>query len=303
MGAQNVGASGRARGFEVFRRWSQLRSPLDLTVFSDGSLDRERKVGADFCVYRGSQEILSGRIPLGHTAQVYDAEIAEAVAGLRAAFSHFMARFATNVAVCLDNEEAAIRLHIGCPTPSSFTRILEFQSLRDVWTRRVRAAATEVGTVQVRWTPGHQGIPRNERADKLAKEPCDLKTCNTEASVARARSLLEERYRQDFAAYWERNAPKRYQDLHIGISLRLPPELLLPRRCLGKLLAARSEYSDFADYHRRFNHNEAELYCSCGQEKSPEHLFSADTPDEIIDNPGTFHAPIQNPLLDGPSGH
>ncbi|KAI1002253.1 hypothetical protein K3495_g5949 [Podosphaera aphanis] len=117
MGAQNIGASGRARGFEVFRRWSQLRSPLDLTSFSDGSLDKDGKAEADFCVYRGSQEILFGRIPLGHTAQVYDAEIAGAVAGLRAACSHFMARFATNVAVCLDNEEAAIRLHTRCPTP------------------------------------------------------------------------------------------------------------------------------------------------------------------------------------------
>ncbi|KAI0998601.1 hypothetical protein K3495_g9595 [Podosphaera aphanis] len=160
-----------------------------------------------------------------------------------------MARFATNVAVCLDNEKAPIRLHTGCPTPSSSTRILEFQSLRDVWTRRVQAAATEAGTVQVRWIPGHQGIPVNERADKLAKEACDLEKCNTEASVARARSLLEEGYRQDFAAYWERNAPKRYQNLHIGISPRIPPELLLLRRSLGKLLAARSGHGDFADYH------------------------------------------------------
>ncbi|KAI1005879.1 hypothetical protein K3495_g2341 [Podosphaera aphanis] len=211
MEAQNIGASGRARGFEVFRRWSQLRSPLDLTVFSDGSLDKGGKAGAGFCVYRGSQEILSGRIPLGHTAQIYAAGIAGAVAGLY-------------------NEEAAIRLHTGYPTPSSSTRIIEFQSLRDVWTRRVRAAATEAGTVQVRWIPGHQGIPGNEQAEKLAKEACDLETCNTEASVACARSLLEERYRQGFAVYWERNAPKRYQDLHIGISPRLPPELLLPRR-------------------------------------------------------------------------
>ncbi|KAI0993352.1 hypothetical protein K3495_g14832 [Podosphaera aphanis] len=193
METPNFGASGCAGGFEVLRRWSQLRSHLDLIVFSDGSLDKDGKAGAGLCLYRGSQGILSGRFPLGHTAQVYDAEITGAVAGLRAVCSHFIVQFPTNVAVCQDNEEATIRLHIGCPTPSSSTRVLEFQSLRDIWTRRVGAAATEVGTVQVRWNPGHQGIPGNERADELAKEACDLETCNTEASVARARSLLEER--------------------------------------------------------------------------------------------------------------
>ncbi|KAI0997939.1 hypothetical protein K3495_g10249 [Podosphaera aphanis] len=42
----------------------------------------------------------------------------------------------------------------------------------------------------------------------------------------------------------------------------------------GRLLAARSGHGDFAEYHREFKHTEAEIYCSCGQEKSPEHPFS-----------------------------
>ncbi|POS82030.1 hypothetical protein EPUL_005665, partial [Erysiphe pulchra] len=116
-----------------------------------------------------------GRVPLGRNSQIYDAEILGAVSGLRAACvkgesqnrsstkampnitcstksaqfrpvtacSHWMARFARNVFVCLDNEEAAIRLHTDSPTPSSSTQIQEFQSLRRIWSERERPTTTD----------------------------------------------------------------------------------------------------------------------------------------------------------------
>lgn len=173
---------------------------------------------------------MSGRVPLGRNVEVYDAEIIGAVSGLRAACSHLMARFAKNVTVCLDNEEAAIRLHAGCATPSSSTRILEFQSLRRTWLERPKAITTYEGSVLVRWIPGHQGIVGNERADTLAKLACSLESQNTEASVARGRRLLEERYNDSLVSYWNSHAPKRYKDLGINMCTRTPPEIKsLPR--------------------------------------------------------------------------
>lgn len=53
----------------------------------------------------------------------------------------------------------------------------------------------------------------------------------------------------------------------------LPELFLILRRDLGLLLAARSGHGDFAAYHCCFKHTEADLYCSCGQEKTPEHAF------------------------------
>ncbi|KHJ31896.1 hypothetical protein EV44_g4314 [Erysiphe necator] len=104
----------------------QSRSPLDLTVYSDGSSDNAGKAGAGYSIYCGTQEIVDNWIPLGNTVEVYDAEIIGAVEGLRAACSHIMVRFATKVAVCLDNEEAALRLHTSSLTPSSSREITEF---------------------------------------------------------------------------------------------------------------------------------------------------------------------------------
>ncbi|KHJ34665.1 hypothetical protein EV44_g3961 [Erysiphe necator] len=100
-------------------------------------------------------------------------------------------------------------------------------------------------------------------------------TQNKEASLARAKSLLEERYYSSLIAFWSSQAPKQYKDLEIRITSRIPPELsLLPRWSLGKLLAARSGHGDFASYHRRFYHKNADHNCSCRLEKSPEHPFS-----------------------------
>ena len=129
---QRIGAIGREKGGPAFRQWVSEQSPLDLTVYSDGSLSEDGSAGAGFCVYRGTQEIARGQVPLGHTTEVYDAEIEGALAGVRAALAHYMARFATKLTVCLDNEEAALRLHSGTPTDSNRLVAMAWRANTDV---------------------------------------------------------------------------------------------------------------------------------------------------------------------------
>lgn len=73
--------------------------------------------------------------------------------------------------------------------------------------------------------------------------------------------------------HWQAVAPQPYQDLWIISSPRCPNELHLPRHLLGRILAARTGNGDFADYHKRFNHEDAHLHCRCGAKKSPVHFF------------------------------
>ena len=187
---QKIGACGREKGPQEFRPWTTNQSPLDLTVYSGGSMGENDNTGAGFCVYRGLQEIARGQVPLGQTAEVYDAEVEAALAGLKAASSHYMGRFATKVTVCLDNQEAALRLHPGTPTDSSAAAILEFQASKHAWHTRERAPNAAPGTVDIRWCPGHAGIPGNELADQLAKAACQMPTDRQTATIARARRLL-----------------------------------------------------------------------------------------------------------------
>ncbi|KAJ5384743.1 hypothetical protein N7517_002654 [Penicillium concentricum] len=46
----------------------------------------------------------------------------------------------------------------------------------------------------------------------------------------------------------------------------------MQRPLLHRWLAIRSSHGDFDWYHRRFNHEDARLSCSCGINKRPEHI-------------------------------
>lgn len=236
----------------------------------------EGSAGAGYCIYRGAKHVIDqGSVPLGQSAEVYDAEVVGAMEGLAAAIRNPMAYYATNITVCLDNQEAASRLLLGPPTPSSSTRIAKFRDLARSWPSRNRARYTEPGRVSVRWCPAHSGIPGNEKADALAKAACTITAPNLAPSIARARRIVNLRYEASASEYWSRNAPDRYRALRIGPSSRITPELAsMDRRSLGLLLAARSGHGDFAAYHRRFAHNSAPLTCSCGHDKSPEHFMT-----------------------------
>ncbi|POS84329.1 hypothetical protein EPUL_003777, partial [Erysiphe pulchra] len=241
---RQVGAVGRLWGLESF----------------NGSRDEAGNVGAGYCIYRGLQEVASQKIPLGQKAEIFDAEVIGALEGLRVACSHLMSRYATNVAVCLDNQEAAVRLHSGLSTLSSCNQIQDGSE----------------GPSSCKMGSRYQKIVGNERADYLAKQACSEETLGNTISIARAKRLAQDRYNKIAVQYWQKNAPERYRKLNITMSTKMPPELFfLTRYSLGKLLAARNGHGDFADYHRRFHHGEAENSCDCGAEKSPDHPSTA----------------------------
>ncbi len=270
-----IAAIGRKAGPDAFSSWAAKRPTLDLTVYSDGSL-RDGQAGAGFYITRGptaTTVIKEASIGLGNTATVYDAEIIAATSGLAAALENPMARFATNVTVCLDNEEAAIRLHTGLATRTSAPEILTFNKLKASWPLRPLATPGKHGTVEVRWVPGHQSIHGNEAADRLANAGCSLPPCRTAVSYSAALTLAEDRFHKALQDYWAANAPTRYKDMGIKTGRTMPKELNLPRSTLGRLLAARSGHGDFQDYHVRFNHEDAVLHCSCGEAKSPDHFY------------------------------
>ncbi|PZR61209.1 MAG: hypothetical protein DI537_52575, partial [Stutzerimonas stutzeri] len=242
-----------------FLEWLGTAAAATLIVYSDGSQLPNGAVGFGFAVHRDEQTLVQGSGRLG-PSEVFDAEATGALEGLRAALRLGDTRSA--VVVCTDNLAVASCLR-GNPADSSQDKFTKFQEL-----------ATLHGNVQVRWIPGHTNIPGNEEADGLAKAGC-LQPEPPEAmpSLAHLRRLARQESRDAFKAWWSTEAPESYKTLNLEATTSCPPELALPRATLHTLLAARSRHGDFADYHERFNHDDARLDCSCGRRKAPEHPF------------------------------
>lgn len=149
-----------------------------------------------------------------------------------------------------------------------------FTELAPLWLDRPRLPHVLPGAVQIRWVPGHTKIPGNEAADAAAKEGASQQPAEerpyTLASLQRwAKSTVP----QATNKLWQTVAPQLYRDLAIQTSTSNPKELLLTRAMLGRIIAARSGHGDFADYHERFNHEDAHLHCRCGARKAPLHFF------------------------------
>ena len=164
--------------------------------------------------------------------------------------------------VCLDSIAAAKCLR-GQPSDSSQRVFLTFQAL----------AKTHRKT-EVRWIPGHTEIPGNEQADILAKTGCaQPEPADAVPTLAFLRKTARQRSKIAVQAWWDVSAPDKYQVLALKFPSNCPPELALPRTMLHHLLAARTHHGDFADYHERFQRNDACVTCSCGRRKAPTHLF------------------------------
>ncbi|KAI0996060.1 hypothetical protein K3495_g12121 [Podosphaera aphanis] len=128
-----------------------------------------------------------------------------------------------------------------------------------------------------RWVPGHSKISGNEEADAEARAALrDLSERQTQPNyitLAYLRRLMQLHRQQLVEKWWSEVCPPRYQDLDLKMRRRKPPELTLSRRLLHRLKATRTGHGDFAAYHRRFKHLDAELKCVCGQEITPTYFI------------------------------
>jgi ribonuclease HI len=260
-----------AKDFEEFLPSIPLR---DIQVFSDGSKQeaKDGAAGGGFVTYQGGQQTNYGAFSLGCNAEVYDAEAIAALRGAQAALAASSARFSTDLWVFLDNLEVAKRL-LGNSISSSQWAFDEFKEVARKWPLRAKLAHLPPGELKVRWVPGHVNVPGNEAADRAAKAGASLpasqdNTC-TSASLKR---LAKTEATRAISKLWYITAPQHYLDLMISYE-KNKDLLSIDRGALGRILAARSQHGDFADYHTRFHHEDALLTCSCGRRKSPLHFY------------------------------
>jgi ribonuclease HI len=219
---------------------------------------QDHGVGFGYSICRNGRQIAQGYGGL-RSAEVFDVEVIGAAAGLEHALKATTHK--VPIHVCLDNSAAIMGLQ-GRPSDSSQYFCLRFQKF-----------ARQHGAVNVRWCPGHLGIEGNEAADSLAKKGCSETPLDLPPTLSYIKRTARAKTQEEFSTWWHNNMPEIYEPLGLKAEAGCPKELALPRTTLHHLLAARTHHGDFAAYHQRFNHEDAQLECSCGRDKNPHHIF------------------------------
>ncbi|RAL59878.1 hypothetical protein DID88_000505 [Monilinia fructigena] len=163
-----------------------------------------------------------------------------------------------------------------------------------IWCKRANASDTsqwafleshrliDRHAVNIRWSPGHQGITGNEAADSLADAGAKSDIVDpgptAQPTISGIGSIARSLAHNVTSGWWRKNEPTLsggYRKWQLDYALKEPMELKLSRPTLHRLLALRSRHGDFEAYHKRFKHEDAEDSLSMRLKLRPRSTLSS----------------------------
>ena len=259
----------------IFYNFLNTLPKNDILIYSDGSKLPNGNAGAGFVIFQLGRQICTGASPLGKLCEANDAEAHAALLGIKSAIALPSTRFSKDLWVFVDNYSVSRKLLSKTSVWSSQAIYLEALETTKLWQARARLPHISEGEIKICWIPSHAGIHGNELADFEAKRGAAMpyNESQQQHSLASLCRWQKEKTDNSRDIWWQAQAPKMYSQLEIHSAPLPPKELLLSRKFLGHLFASRTGHGDFAEYHTRFNHHDANLNCKCGSPKAPLHFF------------------------------
>ena len=256
----------REEALQTAKEWEDQ----ERAVWTDGSRLDSGRVGAAWAWLQGGEWRERG-VFLGTNKEVFDAE----VYAIREAVDLLDARGETgqSYAIFSDSQAAIFRvLHEECGPAQALARATIEAS------RRLRARGNDV---TIRWTPSHQGVPGNERADTGARAAAagDRETASPtylrEASLSHLTRLATET-RSAETSRWIRERVKRKHRYRPPPGGKMRSELRAVRKeRAGRFYQLMTGHAATAPHLKRIGQVESDRcwWCNSGQRQSRFHLF------------------------------
>lgn len=128
--------------------------------------------------------------------------------------------------------------------------------------------------------PGYSKTKGGEEADSEAYAALKLfqtrEVSPEYINLAYTRRIMHQKQQELFNELRSTACPPLYQDLEPQMRRRKSSDLVLSRRLLHGLLAARSGHRNFAKFHLRFHHENANHTCVFGQKLLSSTLYDVE---------------------------
>jgi hypothetical protein len=165
----------------------------------------------------------------------------------------------------------------ACETSATYPKPRQGQLLCHIFHNAIAGFLdeNENNTVEVKWAPGHQDIPGNDRADDLAKAGVELESVITGTRAAGLRKAKGKLIRT-----WTKEWKSRPKSGRFAMADRMPPKLKATERFIktkrevfGRLVQCRTGHGFLGEYYNQFVPDE-NVDCPCGEPfQTREHIL------------------------------
>ncbi|KAF5379687.1 hypothetical protein D9615_005656 [Tricholomella constricta] len=251
-----------------------ITNPTHLLMYSDGSMldetNNKKNVGWGVVGYHNSREVITRRGGMGHTAEVYDAELTGLVVAAQEAIRHTQHNpVIKHVHIFADNTAAVTSVFEPKTAPGQYN----MRTFNKIVTEFLDKDPTH--TVIVEWCPGHTDVKGNERADAEAKAGALLWQTRF-VTMTHAMRTSKAKILTRWTDEWNRTPPTG----GFGIANRFPPAWKIrehvkstKREVFSRITQCRTKHAFIGEYYSRFVPTEP-IGCPCGEDiQTREHII------------------------------